>query len=294
MHSFLKSIGFNNIVTKEEEEKLLDEIIRYSNRKSLVSLSRTGSAQYAEYSCDVAPNIGITVSGQMDEQEHFHRDHYFPFLTPRNVTTTEEVFIGKKSDNDSYGGLCEDYRVGVSIIFHLQNAVDYLKLNRNEETAIQCPTKISGLASEGTILFPTLKTAEDILIANDETKQYAKMMSAAKKGDQDAIDHLVIKEIDTYSSVNDRMKNEDVFSIVDTSFAPYGMESEVYRIVGIIMSLEERINSFTKEKVYVMEIYCNHIIFDVCINAENLLGVPEKGRRFRGIVWLQGHVEFGK
>ena len=118
MHSYLKSIGFSHINTKEEEENLLNEIIRYSNRKSLVSLSHTDTTQYAEYSCDVAPNIGITVRGQLDEQEILHRDHYFPYLTPRTVTTTEELFIGKKSDNDSYGGLCEDFRVNRIAFVH--------------------------------------------------------------------------------------------------------------------------------------------------------------------------------
>lgn len=294
MHSYLKSVGFSQINSKEDEEKLVNEIIRYANKKSMISLSPMSTTQYVEYSYDVAPYLGVTVRGQLDDQEMFHMDHYFPYLKPRVVTSTEEVFIGKKSDNDSYGGLCEDYRIGVSLIFHLQNAVDYLRFNRSGEESFSCPTKIAALASEGRILFPTLKTADEVMTANEETKQYAKMVAAARKGDQEAIDHLAIKEIDEYSAVNDRMKKEDVFSIVDTSFAPYGMESELYRIVGIILSVEERINQKTSEMIYVMQLYCNHIVFDLCINAKNLLGVPEKGRRFRGIVWLQGQIDFGR
>lgn len=294
MHSYLKSVGFSKIETKEQEEKLLAEIIRYANRKSMISVSQENDRQYVEFSCDVAQGIGVTIRGQMDEDDKLHVDHYFPYLIPRNVTSQEDLYISKKSDNDSYGALCEDFRVGVSLIFHVQNAVDYLRTVRNPspDTPLNYPVKLSALALEGTILFPTKKTAEDVKQFNDETKKYARMIADAKKGNQEAIEHLTIKEYDTFSSVNNRVKNEDVFSIVDTSFAPYGMESEVYRILGIIMSLEERVNSFTDEKMYVMEVYCNHIVFDLCVNESDLLGVPEKGRRFRGIVWLQGRVEF--
>ena len=294
MHSYLKSIGFSNINSKEKEEELLNKIIRYADRKSMISISQTTDDQYAEYSCEVAPGLGVTVRGQIDEADHFHMDHYFPFLTPRMVTSDEELFIEKKSENDSYGALGDDYRIGMSLIFHLQNAVDFLRNNKTGETSVHCPYKLSALASEGTILFPTMKTVQDVKDASEETKQYAKMVAAAKKGDQDAIETLTTRDLDVYTTVNDRMKEEDVFSIVDTSFAPYGMESEIYRIVGIILSVEERINTFTKEKVLVMGIYCNHIVFDLCINAANLLGVPEKGRRFRGVVWLQGRVEFDR
>lgn len=295
MHSYLKSIGYSNISTKDDEQKLINEIIRYANKKSMISISQTKDDQYAEFSREIAPGMGVTVRGQIDEQDQFQLDHYFPYLTPRVVTSTEETFIEKKSENDSYGAMCEDYRLGVALIFHLQNAVDYLRVNkRRKVTSFQCPVRVSALASEGTILFPAVKTAEDVRTVNEETKQFAKMIAAAKDGDQEAIDHLAIKEIDDYALVNDRVKTEDIFSIVDTSFVPYGMESEVYRIVGIILSLEERTNSQTGEKIYLMEIYCNHIVFDLCINTKDLLGVPEKGRRFRGVVWLQGCLDFDR
>ena len=48
----------------------------------------------------------------------------------------------------------------------------------------------------------------------------------------------------------------------------------------------------TKEKIYVMTIEANGIILDVCINQQDLVGEPAVGRRFRGIIWLQGLVHF--
>lgn len=293
MHSYLRSIGFSNINTKEAEQKLTDDIIRYANRKAMISLSQTSDDQYVEFAREYAPGMGVIVRGQMDEQDVFHMDHYFPFLTPRFVSSTEETFIEKKSENDSYGALCEDYRLGVALIFQLQNAVDYLRVSKRGKTSFHFPIRIAALASEGTILFPTLKT-EAVPADNEEAKKFAKMVAAAKNGNQEAIDHLAIREIDTYTAVSDRMKKEDVFSIVDTSFVPYGMESEVYRIVGNIHSLEERTNSVTGERIYLMETECSNLILDLCVNVKDLLGIPEPGRRFRGVVWLQGRVDFDR
>ena len=41
-----------------------------------------------------------------------------------------------------------------------------------------------------------------------------------------------------------------------------------------------------------MNLECNDMGFDICINAKDLLGEPEIGRRFKGSIWLQGHMNF--
>ncbi|MGX8687420.1 MAG: DUF3881 family protein [bacterium] len=46
------------------------------------------------------------------------------------------------------------------------------------------------------------------------------------------------------------------------------------------------------EKVYVMTIDCNRMHFSLCINEKDLYGEPQVGRRFRGIVWMQGEIHF--
>ena len=52
----------------------------------------------------------------------------------------------------------------------------------------------------------------------------SQLMSAAKNGDQDAIESLTIEDMDLYSMVSRRVYKEDVFSIVDTFFMPYARE----------------------------------------------------------------------
>ena len=103
-------------------------------------------------------------------------------------------------------------------------------------------------------------------------------------------ENLSIDDLDTYSQISKRIKKEDVFSIVTTSFMPYGIESDQYSILAEIKEVEEMTNPLTEEKIYVMEVECNSLQFRVVINQKDLLGEPAVGRRFKGSIWMQGAV----
>ena len=85
---------------------------------------------------------------------------------------------------------------------------------------------------------------------------------------------------------------EDILSIVDSTFIPYGIESDHYSIVGSIINVNPIYNLETGEMLYSLLIDCNQVIFDICINSIDLLGEPLAGRRFKGVIWLQGKVDF--
>ena len=100
--------------------------------------------------------------------------------------------------------------------------------------------------------------------------------------------------MDIYTMLARRIAKEDVLSIVDTSFMPYGMECDQYQIIGNILFYTKVFNSYTRETLYQMTVECNGMNFDICINKKDLLGDPEAGRRFKGTVWLQGKINFPK
>lgn len=43
---------------------------------------------------------------------------------------------------------------------------------------------------------------------------------------------------------------------------------------------------------YLLLLYRNELTFDVCINIIDLFGEPQVGRRFKGVIWLQGFINF--
>jgi Glucose-6-phosphate isomerase len=81
---------------------------------------------------------------------------------------------------------------------------------------------------------------------------------------------------------------EDVFSLIETSIIPCGVECELYRVVGTIINYKTLSNSVTGESIYLMNLLCNEYGITLAINEKDLTGMPEKGRRFRGDIWLQG------
>ena len=46
----------------------------------------------------------------------------------------------------------------------------------------------------------------------------------------------------------------------------------------------------TGQRVCIMTVDTNDLIYDICINENDLLGEPVVGRRFKGNIWFQGSV----
>ena len=65
-----------------------------------------------------------------------------------------------------------------------------------------------------------------------------------------------------------------------------------YSIMGEILDISLRRNRITREEIYVLHLCCNDLEFDVCINKEDLYGEPQIGRRFKGVIWMQGYINY--
>ena len=117
------------------------------------------------------------------------------------------------------------------------------------------------------------------------------LIAAARDGDEDAIESLTLEDIDMYSMLSKRIVNEDVLSIVDSYFMPYGIESDQYSVLGEILNYYYTENTITGQKICVITVDTNDLVYDICINEKDLMGVPLVGRRFKGTIWLQGYVK---
>ena len=125
-----------------------------------------------------------------------------------------------------------------------------------------------------------------------DSQNRSNLIAAARKGDEDAIETLTLEEMDMYTTISRRIHKEDVFSLVDTYFMPYGVECDQYSVLGEIEHVHRTKNDVTGEEIYVLTIACNGLTFDVCINIIDLFGEPQVGRRFKGVIWLQGYINF--
>ncbi len=289
MHSFLRTIGFRNVKSRKDVEQLVRLVTEQGAERYLATLS--GKTMFAEILLEVADNIGVALRGEYDEHGEFHMEHYFPYLRGTNVSSRETVFISKRVDTDAFTGMCDDYRLGVSLIFYLQNVTDYISQGYPEERK-EHPITLAALASEGKILLPTLSMKDVPVKEPVDSSGRTKLLEAARKGDKEAMEALTIDDIDLYAQISKRLKTEDIYSIVETTFIPYGSESDNYTILALIESVSECTNRITGEELYYMNLRCNDLCFPVCINKKDLYGEPRPGRRFRGNIWMQGSVDF--
>lgn len=289
MHSYLRSIGMSEISSQAEIEEIIDDIVREGKKKK--KCKKEDSSTIVEYTREYSRNTGIKVVGEEDQLGDFHFKHYFPYCKAEILNTEDEIYINKRVDTDAVTGMCDDYRLGVSLIFYVQNLIDYYKIFKAPKCINENGIRLAALAAKGTILLPTLPRVEDSERMKAEIKNKNKLIAEAKKGNQEAIESLTLDDIDKYAIVSQRIKNEDLFSIVDTTFIPYGSESDLYNVVGNIITVSTEKNTCTGEKIWNLLIECNDLYFNVAINSKDLLGEPAVGRRFKGCIWMQGHLE---
>lgn len=292
MHKFLRSIGFSAITTKKQLRELITYTIQKATEKSYTSGTEEDS-MFAEFSLNFGEQIGITVRGEYDENNQFTFDYYFPYLRGQNITTREDVSIERHAARESYAGVCDDIKVGVSLIFYVQNVIPYIRAKNSGLLPIRGTTlAMTGLSLSGTIMLPLIKNAAQKELSKQLTADRSKLLAAARQGDEDAIETLTLEDMDTYTAISRKIHKQDIYSIVDTYFMPYGVECDQYSVLGDIQECRVVTNSITAERVYIMTLNCNNLCFDVCINSKDLLGEPAVGRRFKGTIWLQGYINF--
>lgn len=289
MHQFMRAVGFSSIKTRKQLRELMNDVTVNSTRKDF--LETENDSIIVEYSKDYCPSCGITLRGEYDESDNLALDFYYPFVTPDNVSTNEDVSFERHTEKESFAGVCEDIRLGVTLIYYVQNGLFLMKqITDDEFQKSKICTSLSALSLGGTIMLPIKKNPREQEKIKKASADRNKRIMAAKNGDEEAIEQLTLEDIDTYSAVSKRVLKDDIFTLVDSYFMPYGVECDHYSILGEIDDFRLETNYYTDEKVYILNINCNSFPVTICINEKDLLGEPEIGRRFRGNIWLQGKV----
>ena len=288
MHKFLKAIGFSD-TKRKEFDCILQDVIEHPDIMKVTRDSEEN--EFAELSKEFADNIGISVRGIYEEDDSFQMEYYYPYFIGSEDTTQEFIEIEKHSEKESYAGVCDELKVGVTLIFYLQNVTDYLSEQRaNGYVQNLNGAMLAALSTEGKILFPIAKKENKEKSTDNKYYEHYQLVAKAREGNEDAIESLTLEDMDMYSLISRRIMNEDILSIVSTYFMPYGIESDQYSILAEIKEYRLVTNRVTKEEIYCLKVDCNDMIFDVCINRKDLLGEPEIGRRFKGNIWMQGRV----
>lgn len=287
MHTYLRAIGFRDCKSRQQLEDIYRCTLNTPNRKIMTTISADTSL--LQFEKDFGKDFGLSLIGEYDISDSLSIEHYFPYMKGQRIMQFENIVIQKQTDKESYAGVCEDYHLGMTIIFYIINIADYAKskwLNYSNRQLTK--VRFSGLSVSGAILLGMHHTKQEIAIEAKGRNRRNTLLNAAREGDMDAMEQLTYDEMNTYTSISSRILREDVLSIIDTSFMPCGVECDHYMVIGNIYAVEKLQNSYSKEIVYNLLIEANGLVINICINEADLQGEPRVGRRFRGEIWLQG------
>ena len=290
-HRFLRSIGFLSMQSSKEIKKVLKLVLMSPTEKQYVTLKDDSIA--VEYRKDFSDSFGIAVCGEFSDEADFDYEFFYPYFRGQYISTTTDIELERLAETESFEGVFDDTRIGISIIFRLMNRLDYLKiLMRDDITQLKEPVTLSGLAESGSILLPIKKNKRQMIQEKKNTIERNRLLADARAGDEAALETLTLKDIDIYSSISRKIMTEDIFTLVDTYVMPSGLECDMYAVMGEILDVKKKENDLSGETVFIMTLNCNDLVFDVCINKDDLTGEPLKGRRFKGNIWLTGKIDF--
>lgn len=291
MHIYLKSAGFSAYKSRDEVKKLLDRLQAENVDKA--KIVTVNEEKRWEIRASVSPNMGICILGYIDrESKELVREYYFPYLDSYDASSNVSCTVQRHIDYDIYSGLLDDNRVGISLIFRLNNNIEFLEKFITRASLDIKTTYLSAWCNSGKIILPVKKTTNQMELAKTASKTRSSLIEAAKKGDESAIESLSEEDMNLYAMASRRLAKEDIYSIIDSCFMPQGMECDIYSVIGDITAVDIQKNSYTDEEVYHFTIESNDVAFRLGINASDLEGEPKVGRRFKGRIWMQGRVEF--
>lgn len=288
MEEMLSAIGFSNINSKEKLSEMLQEVVNSPNLRYIVG--KDAEELFVEYVKYFGNGIGIAIRGSFDKDDKIIVESWAPYVETSNLIEIAEVDIDVNDDKE-YFAVCEEEQTGNEIEFYLQNVVDFLNVEDDDDAAI-IGAYMVGLALEGTIILPIKKDPVDKVLELEQNKFYRTLVKLMKQGDNEAEQILQIQQDEMTETISERLNKEDLFSVIEGYFSADTEQELTYNILGDIQKIETIKNKTTDETIYKFNVNAMGIIIDICVNENNLLGVPMIGMRFKGKCWIQGKLVF--
>lgn len=290
MEKYLSAIGFKGYANKEQIKELVRDIIQNPTEKYISNFGK--EMLKVEYHKKYHEELGIMIRGELDDLEEIKVSSVLPYkkgTIPMDVGEIDviEADFGK----DEYYGFFEDDKTGNAMTFYLQNLVDYFDIGEERDAYIRC-LRLVAFSIEGTVILPINKDEVDIMVEEEEEKWRASLLEMAKDGDEEAISLLEIDAEQTEELFQYRTRHEDLLTILEGYFIPHGFHESEYSLLGTILDSRMIHNTMTGEEVYILDLDCLNFRVEVCINQKDLMGIPSKGMRFKGVCMIQGHIEF--
>ena len=288
MHKFFRAAGFSEYTTDGTIYRFIRGMVeRPENLAARLSLG--DGAMLLEYRMPVNQYVGICAAIIHSGSEFSEIQYYYPYFHTGEISSDAACSLERHTAVETYSGVIDEYNIGLSLIFFVTNPMDYrIQADFNESNEFR-GTSLTAFANEAVVLLPVVPQ-EDYFDDPGSIFEDEQLLEAAREGDENAIETLTRSDIDMFHQISERIESEDLYSLVDQSFMPCGVECDQYSIIGVITELGSLVNELTQEELWMLKVSCNDVEFWLCIRKDDLTGEPMIGRRLKGKIWMTGKV----
>ena len=288
MHKFFRAAGFSEYTTDGTIYRFIRGMVeRPENLAARLSLG--DGAMLLEYRMPVNQYVGICAAIIHSGSEFSEIQYYYPYFHTGEISSDAACSLERHTAVETYSGIIDEYNIGLSLIFFVTNPMDYrIQADFNESNEFR-GTSLTAFANEAVVLLPVVPQ-EDYFDDPGSIFEDEQLLEAAREGDENAIETLTRSDIDMFHQISERIESEDLYSLVDQSFMPCGVECDQYSIIGVITELGSLVNELTQEELWMLKVSCNDVEFWLCIRKDDLTGEPMIGRRLKGKIWMTGKV----
>ncbi len=286
---YIRALGFSEYDSKKKAEALVNHVIDHPTQRYIAN--DQDNKVKIEYYKSYGKDFGLVVRGELDNNQELVIHTMVPYAKGRHLMDTHEIDVLANRDAYSYSGYCEERKSGTPVSFYLQNVVDYTEIESESDVYIK-GVRLSLFAVEGTIILPIEKDEEDENIELAEQMIREELLAQAREGNEDAMDALEEEAMEATRILRERLKSEDLLTILEGFFIPVGDDEDIYSVLGTIEEARQLVNRYTKEHIWRMKIRCMNMLLEVFVHSDDLVGKPTKGMRFKGSAWVHGIIDF--
>ena len=292
MHNYLNAAGFSEYNTEGTVYRLIrNRVLRPEYMTARLDLG--DGTVLLEYRMPVNPFVGICAGLIFGNGEFSELQYYYPYSDSPEVSTNAECTVERHTMEETYSGVIEAYNIDLSLIFFMSNPVSYRLRMANDPVNSFKGTSLSAFSNKATVLLPVVPQDDplDPLMGMDMKDPEAEFDIPPEEEDSaDSIDALTESDLRMFHQISERIESEDLYSLVDQSFMPCGVECDLYSVIGEIKEIKDSVNELTGEALSFIKLSCNEVEFRMCIRKDDILGEPLVGRRLKCSIWMTGRV----
>ena len=292
MNLYLRAVGFREY-SPESVDRLVSRAIGAAMKTgSLMKNSVYGRAQVLYGTSESA---GVAIYGRL-EGDNFIFEHLYPYVLPDKIDSRGDIYVVRNRRYEGFQAALPPEKTSGGILFAEVNPMSILEIIEKNPGVTSQPFSFEGLSSTqkitlsdaGFALTALALSGMIILPATNDNGRGGQgahdIIGAESSEGQGEEGHL---QEDDMMRIGSRIKNENIFSIVDTTLFPNGAESEGYTMIGKIMDLRVEENILTDEKIYLLTVEANGNTIYLSVNSADVIGEPKVGRRFQGPALLR-------